>query len=103
MIKLLEMFRLIFIVKVVFYRHQIGPTGRGYGKCGISKHLLVRLAVSLFCIITFNLAFPPAFVIADVVVSFFLFLFTEISVQVHLLLCRLLSIQLYCQNPVLRD
>lgn len=46
----------------------------GYGKCGISRHLLVRIAVSLFCVITFILALYPAFAIADVMRSALFFI-----------------------------
>lgn len=34
---------------------QLAGNGRGYGKCGISRHFPFRLAVSLFCVITFIL------------------------------------------------
>ena len=41
---------------MVFDAAELVTTVLGYGKCGISRHLLVQLAVSLFCVITFILA-----------------------------------------------
>ena len=53
------------------FRH-IGP---GYGKCGILNRIFVRQSECCLVAISPFLSSQPAFAIADVVVSFFFFIF----------------------------